>query len=89
MPAEDLVPEGQVALHVPHLGEALAVGGIGGSPASERLHIEILAIDVDTLARDQPVDRFHDPLPRLGMPQVKQPSPAALQDPLGMLHGQP
>ena len=49
MPSPQFVPVGQVATHVLVLGDALTVFGIGRVPESQRVHVEVLAIEVDAL----------------------------------------
>ena len=49
VPLPQGVPIGQIALDVQVLGHALAVGRVVAPPEVERVHVEILAVEVDAL----------------------------------------
>ncbi len=65
MPAEQLVPIGQVAGDVVNLGDALTIGCIVLPPEVERIHVEVLAVKIDTLSSDQLADVVGQPLASL------------------------
>jgi hypothetical protein len=86
MSPAQFIPKSQVSLDVPVLGESLAVGRIIGAPELERVHIEILAVEIDSLLADKAVHVIGKPLVGRGISQVEQ---LATQEPLGVMRREP
>ena len=89
MMPEQFVPIGEVAGDVLDLGDALAVRGVVGAPEAERVHVEVLAVEVDALLVDQLVDVLGEPFPGLRIAEVQQSAVLAAENPFGMVLGQP
>jgi len=89
VPAEQFVPEGEVACNVVNFSQPLAVGAVIRAPVGQRIDVEVLAININPLAGQQAIDPLERPFPRLGIAQVQQPALLASQNPLGVLRGKP
>jgi hypothetical protein len=89
MTAAQLVPVREVVHDVTDLGDALAVGLVVGSPGIERIHVEVLAVQIDALAVDEPIDMAGQPFEHRWLAQLEQSAAGAAVDPFGMRVAQP
>jgi len=89
MTLAQLIPISEVPSQVLDFGDALAVRGIGAAPRVERVEIEVLAVQVDSLGVNQPVNVRGEPIPGVRVAKVQQPAVGAADHPFRMLLGQP
>ena len=72
MPAPELVPKCEIPLDMEVFGHSLAVGGIGGAPVVQRVHVEVLSIVIDALLVEHVVNVLDEPAPSLDIAQVQK-----------------
>ena len=70
MPPPQFVPISQVAGDVADFRNTLAVGRVVRAPDVQRIEVEILPIQVNSLLRQQLVNVVGQPLERVGIAQV-------------------
>ena len=58
-------------------------------PRVERVHVEVLAVEVDALRGNQLADVVGQPFASLGIAKVKQAALLPAEDPFRVLFGQP
>ncbi|KXK30556.1 MAG: hypothetical protein UZ16_OP3001003093 [Candidatus Hinthialibacteria bacterium OLB16] len=72
VPFPQLIPVSKIPLHMEVFCNPLAVSAVVITPIAERIHIEILPVQVDPLLINQLVDMVSQPLAGFGVPQVEQ-----------------
>ena len=85
MAATQFIPIGQVAGDMVVLCDALAVLGVVLLPEAQRVDVEVLAVQVDALLGDEPIDVLGQPLADFGVAQVEQAAALAAQNPFRWL----
>ena len=70
--AAKLVPVGQITGDVLDLRDPLAVRRVGRAPKSQRVHVEVLAVDIDAFLGQELVDVLGQPLPCGRIAEVQQ-----------------
>ena len=75
LPLAKRVPVSQVALHVEVLGDALAVGRIVLAPERERIHVEVLAIEIDALFAEHAIHVIGEPASSVVSPRFRSVPP--------------
>jgi len=69
---QEFVPEGKITRDVPDLGDALTVGGVRVAPMGQRIHVEILPVEIDALAGQKGIGMVHKPPPRVGVAEIEE-----------------
>ena len=71
------------------LGDSLPVGRIVAPPIVQRVHVEILPIQVDALPGEQRIDMLDEPTPGCRDAEIQESTLFAAKDPLGMVFREP
>src|ERR1035437_4743139 len=87
MPGQQLVPERVMASHILDLRHALAVRGVRLPPVTERVDVEVVAIDVDAEVGDTPRQQVRQPAAGGGVAELEEASFVAAEDELGVFAG--
>ena len=89
MPSPQFVPIGEMSLDVEIFCNSLPIWRVVAPPVPERIDVEIFAVQINALLRDEAVDVFDEPFSGFGIAQVQQPAFLSAKDPLGMILRQP
>ena len=67
MAMDEFIPIGQQVGYISNLGDALSVWCVISSPVAQRVHVEVLPIEVDPLLGDEFVDVIGEPIENFGI----------------------